>query len=62
MNRTICKAVEQRRVLELRYHGYSRIVERHVTGRKKEATPGATEDAALGDNSCFIEKNAAGRR
>jgi hypothetical protein len=36
MNPTICKAVEERRVLELRYHGYSRIVEPHVYGQDKK--------------------------
>jgi hypothetical protein len=36
MNPTICKAIEQRRVLELRYHGYSRIVEAHVYGEDRK--------------------------
>jgi hypothetical protein len=36
MNPTICKAVDERRVLELRYHGYSRIVEPHVYGQDKK--------------------------
>jgi hypothetical protein len=36
MDPRICKAVEERRVLELRYHGYSRIVEPHVYGRDKK--------------------------
>jgi hypothetical protein len=35
MNPTICKAIEEKRVLELRYHGYSRIVEPHVYGEDR---------------------------
>jgi hypothetical protein len=35
MNPTICKAIEEKRVLELRYHGYSRIVEPHIYGEDK---------------------------
>ncbi len=35
MNPTICQAVEEKRVLELRYHGYSRIVEPHIYGEDK---------------------------
>ncbi|RJG05158.1 hypothetical protein D3870_03220 [Noviherbaspirillum cavernae] len=35
MNATICKAIEEKRVLELRYHGYSRIVEPHIHGEDK---------------------------
>lgn len=35
MNATICQAVEEKRVLELRYHGYSRIVEPHIYGTDK---------------------------
>jgi len=35
MNSVVCQAVEERRVLELRYHGYSRIVEPHVYGEDK---------------------------
>ncbi len=36
MNPTICKAIEEKRVLELRYHGYSRIVEPHIYGQDKK--------------------------
>jgi hypothetical protein len=32
MNDTVCQAIRERRVIELRYHGYSRIVEPHVYG------------------------------
>jgi hypothetical protein len=35
MNETICKAVNETRVIELRYHGYFRIVEPHVYGLDK---------------------------
>jgi hypothetical protein len=35
MNPTICQAIEDRLVLELRYHGYSRIVEPHIHGEDK---------------------------
>jgi len=32
MNATVRQAIEERRVIELRYHGYSRIVEPHIYG------------------------------
>ncbi|WP_334189699.1 hypothetical protein [Noviherbaspirillum sp.] len=35
MNTTIHQAVKEKRVLELRYHGYSRIVEPHIYGKDK---------------------------
>jgi hypothetical protein len=35
MNPTIDQAVKEKRVLELRYHGYSRIVEPHIYGKDK---------------------------
>lgn len=31
-----CTAIRERCVLELRYHGYSRIVEPHIYGRTKK--------------------------
>lgn len=36
MNPTLIQAIKQRKVLELRYHGYSRIVEPHAYGRDKD--------------------------
>lgn len=35
MNSTITTAIAEKRVLELRYHGYSRIVEPYAYGRDK---------------------------
>jgi hypothetical protein len=35
MNQIICDAIRDQRVLELRYHGYSRTVEPHSYGRDK---------------------------
>lgn len=36
MNSTVIQAIQQRKQLELRYHGYSRIVEPHSYGRDKD--------------------------
>jgi hypothetical protein len=36
MNTTIAEAIRDMKVLELRYHGYSRIVEPHAYGRDKD--------------------------
>ena len=36
MNATISQAIRERRLLELRYGGYSRTVEPHAYGRNKE--------------------------
>ncbi|MFZ5997459.1 MAG: hypothetical protein ACOYW7_08230 [Nitrospirota bacterium] len=33
MNQIICRAIGERRLLELHYHGYPRIVEPHVYGK-----------------------------
>jgi hypothetical protein len=35
MNTTICEALRTKKILELRYHGYSRLVEPHAYGRDK---------------------------
>lgn len=35
MNETICTAIREKRILELRYHGYSRLVEPHIYGEDK---------------------------
>lgn len=35
MNTTIVEAIRDKKVLELRYHNYSRIVEPHAYGRDK---------------------------
>jgi hypothetical protein len=35
MNPTICTAIDGRQLLELRYHGYARIVEPYAYGRDK---------------------------
>lgn len=36
MNPILLQAIQQHKVLELRYHGYSRIVESHAYGRDKD--------------------------
>jgi hypothetical protein len=36
MNSVLLQAIQQAKVLELRYHGYSRIVEPHAYGRDKD--------------------------
>lgn len=36
MNLSVSQAIQNRHVLELRYHGYSRIVEPHAYGRDKD--------------------------
>jgi hypothetical protein len=36
MNSTIAQSIAENRILELRYHGYSRIVEPHAYGRDKD--------------------------
>jgi hypothetical protein len=36
MNTSVVQAIQQRKVLEFRYHGYSRIVEPHAYGRDKD--------------------------
>ena len=36
MNAILSQAIQQTKVLELRYHGYSRIVEPHAYGRDKD--------------------------
>ena len=35
MNLTITQAIKKQKILELRYHGYARIVEPHAYGRDK---------------------------
>jgi hypothetical protein len=36
MNQMICRAIREKRIIELRYHGYSRIVEPYVYGRGRD--------------------------
>jgi hypothetical protein len=36
MNSAIAQAIEQHRIVDLRYHGYSRSVEPHAYGRDKK--------------------------
>ncbi|NKI72516.1 hypothetical protein GN109_24135 [Collimonas pratensis] len=36
MNSTIIQAIKQHEILELRYHGYSRVVEPHAYGQDKD--------------------------
>ncbi|WP_229007832.1 hypothetical protein [Methylophilus sp. Leaf408] len=36
MNSILLQAIQQAKVLELRYHGYSRFVEPHAYGRDKD--------------------------
>lgn len=36
MNQTICQAIREKRVIELRYHAYSRVVEPHAHGRGRD--------------------------
>lgn len=36
MNQLIIDALDERKCLELRYHGYSRVVEPHAYGRDKD--------------------------
>ncbi|HJV86488.1 MAG TPA: hypothetical protein VJ698_13525 [Noviherbaspirillum sp.] len=35
MNPAICLAINEKRLIELRYHGYSRMVEPHIYGEDK---------------------------
>lgn len=36
MNQTICQAIREKRIIELRYHDYSRIVEPYAHGRGRD--------------------------
>jgi hypothetical protein len=36
MNQMICRAILEKRIVELRYHGYSRIVEPYAYGRARD--------------------------
>jgi hypothetical protein len=36
MNQMICQAIREKRIVELRYHGYSRIVEPYAHGRGRD--------------------------
>ena len=36
MNSCVCQAILEKRVLELRYHGYSRVVEPYAHGRDRD--------------------------
>ncbi len=36
MNQMICQTIREKRIIELRYHGYSRIVEPYAYGRGRD--------------------------